>query len=92
MLKTITVNGKEADLSKALPLNLRDWREIKKRSGYDVMRTTVELEHLIAIATHAFQKANPEITEDEVLDLDLKDLNKISAMAAGGDEEVDRPT
>jgi hypothetical protein len=91
-MKIMTINGKEADLSQVLPLKLRDWREIKKRCGYDAVNTQVQIEHLIGIATYTFQKANPAITEDEVLDMDLKDLNKISSMAAGPDEEVDRPT
>jgi hypothetical protein len=90
----VKINDKEVDLSKAIPLTLKDWREVRKRFNYDVMvERAPTLDHMIGLATYCIQKANPKVTEEEVLELSIPDLNEISQKASqSGEESVDRPT
>ena len=56
------------------------------------MRNDMTLEHLFAIAKQACQKANKEITHDDVEDLPLPTMNLLASAAFSGEEETDRPT
>lgn len=89
----MSVNGKEADLSKALPLKVKDWRKLKER-GVDVVKMSgdnLTLENIIDTVHYILEKANPDIKIDDVEELDISELVKIHGMTLG-EEEVDRPT
>ena len=89
----ITLNGKTADLNAVLPFTFRDLKKLKA-DGCDLvsMRNDMTLEHLFAIAKQACQKANSEITDDDVEDLPLPTMNLLASAAFSGEEETDRPT
>lgn len=63
--------GKEADLEKVLPLTIGDWRQLKQR-GCDLIEMSsggFDVEQVITMVTYVLQKANAEITEEDVLSL-----------------------
>ena len=90
----VTLNGKEADLNTALPFTFKDLKMLTKE-GTDLvgMRDNMGLEDLFAIAKRAVQKANPEITDEEVEDLPLPTMNLLASAAfGGGDDKPKDPT
>ncbi len=89
----VTLNGKAVDLNTALPFTFKDLKALKK-DGCDLvnMRDNMSLEHLFAVAKRACQKANPEITEEDVEDLSLPVMSILASVAFGGDDKPDRPT
>ena len=89
----VTLGGKEADLNTALPFTFKDLKALKADDCDLVnMRDNMSLDHLFAVAKRACQKANPEITADDVEELTLPVMSLLATAAFGGDDEPDRPT
>lgn len=86
-----TLNGKDVDIRKSVPLDIGDLKALKK-AGCDLIKLgdKLELEHLAALALHICHKANPEVTEADVDTLPLPWLQRI-AKAAGQANEADLP-
>lgn len=89
----VYVAGKAVRISIALPLTLRDLHELKSR-GVDMMSMAspgdLGLDGLTTLVGYILQKANSEITEEDVLDLSLPDLTKVSNAAVTGAEVDER--
>lgn len=92
----------EINLSGVIPLKMRHWRELRSK-GLDIMelpklaRTdTLTMEHIETIGFYVVKLAAPHVTEDNLLDMTLADLQKAAATAmtaeAQGGSELDRPT
>lgn len=68
----ITVNGKEVDTDKALPLQLRDLRRLKREFKIDLVEgLSGDVERQFGFLLVLFQKANKDITEEDVESLTL---------------------
>lgn len=90
----LIVNGKEVDLSKALPLQLRDLRKLKREHGIDFGVNGIgnDIEDQAKFLTVILQKANPEITEDDVDSLTLAQMNEVSREANTASRTADVPS
>jgi hypothetical protein len=89
---TITVNGKEVDLSKALPLQLRDLRRLKRDFGFELGGLIGnDPEKQAGFFQTILQKANPEITPEDVDTLTLSQMHTISAAVGEASRVVDVP-
>lgn len=96
---TLTVNGKVADLSKALPLTLRDWRTLEDLGVTDERGelNAVGPRKMVALMTHVLGKANPDITEADVLEYPMTGLSAFAEvvqrhMGDGKERAETRPT
>lgn len=91
----ITLNEKKVDLNTSFPFTFKDLKQLKK-DGCDLLHMKdggMGLDELFAIAKHACIKANSEVTEEDVEDMPITLMNKLSSAAfGGGDEDLDRPT
>lgn len=87
MTEVVKIGQHVVDLSKALPLTLRDMKNLQKR-GLNIMKMTeMDGDQLIAYVVYIVGKANHEVTEDDVLDSPLELLTHIAALSQ---EEPDK--
>lgn len=88
----ITINGKEFDLQKAVPLKVRDFKKLEAR-GVNVQK--LELRDLTATSEMVLvllQKCDPSATMEDVDELDLVLMEQISTFIAREARVVNRPT
>jgi len=86
------INGKRADLAAALPFTIGDWKAIKKATGVDVMKmgsAGLGVDEVSGMVAHAFAKANPEITTEDVDGLALPDILEAMQAINGRANEAD---
>lgn len=93
------INGKEVDLSKALPLLWGDIKKIKRDHGIDMIIEdggSLDIDKIDKIVGFVLKKANPDITTDDIDTIELKVLGQIATRAVNmsADEVTkdDRPT
>lgn len=92
----VTLNGRQVDLDKALPIVMRDVRALARR-GVDLERVSSgkdPIEGPFAIALYLLQKADPSVSEAELEALRPEEFGKLWAdleQAALHTEEADRP-
>lgn len=67
----VKLNGKEIDLSRALPLKIKDWKALEKH-GVNA-QTAGTFEHMAKTLFHVLHKADSSITEEMVEDLEPND-------------------
>ena len=68
------INGKEIDLSRVLPLKVKDWRELEKH-GITVAELQKEsIESFARFAKYCASKGNDSITHDDINQLELEEL------------------
>lgn len=72
----VPVNGKEADLRKALPLTLGDAESLKKQ-GVSLLISGDNPEIAYPLARYILKKANADITDDEIGLLPLRWITRI---------------
>ena len=73
MLKTVTVNGKKADLNKAFPITIGDYKKLKERGLSREILSSAEfdLDDLSTFCWYFLNKANNDITVEDVDELDI---------------------
>ena len=76
--------SKTVDLSKALPLTLGDFK-ILAEEGLDAMQMgdNMDVPSLVKLITYLCKKANPEITDEDVLTMPTTWLQRLTAIAIG---------
>ena len=89
----ITLNGKEIDLDKALPLQLRDLRRLKREFGVEFVEgISGDVEKQVGFFTVVLQKADPSVTSDDVDALTTVQIFAISRTVAEVSVVVDVPS
>ena len=76
----IKLNGKDIDLSNAVPLTIGDIRALKKL-GYDVLKLntdTMDVDQIIGLLKYVCNKVDESITEADVETISLPTMNAIS--------------
>lgn len=91
----LEINGKKVDLSKALPLKVKDWRRLKTEYGIEV--TTLnnpEFDHIVNYVAFVLNKANNKITVDDVDELADNELTELFGYIGDTlkENKLDRPT
>lgn len=91
MPKLVRIGAREVDLDKALPITVRDWRALKAL-GVNVLTAFQQLDPdtVFVIGKYLVQKADPEVTEDELLDLQPNYLVRIFQLIGEG-QDADLP-
>lgn len=94
MSKIFDINGKKVNLGKAIPLRIGDWRTIKEEHDIDPTNLTKVMEdfnQLVKLCTYVIQKANPEVTPDDIDTMTFDNLFEMftSTTNAGS---TDRPS
>lgn len=95
-MASVTLNGRTIDLAKALPLQIKDWKALK-RNGVTPrdLQAGAEVEQIAALVHHVLAKADPSVTVEEVDDLAFGDpVLKVvmKALEEAGKEKPDRPS
>lgn len=88
----VEFKGKKIDLSKALPLKLRDWKELERRGVTAKQFDQGVMQAISSVAYYVLSKVDTTITQDDVDDLELKDPVLQQVMTAIGGEAPDRPS
>lgn len=88
----ITLNGKEIDLDKALPLQLRDLRRLKKEFDLAPGEGSGDIEKQAGFFLVILQKANKDITAEDVDDLTLVQMGDLSKTVAEASVAADVPS
>lgn len=89
-LGPLMLGGREVDLTKALPLKLRDWRKLEKDGITSKAIEGGAMEATFNLAFYILKKADPAVTEDEVDDLTLTELKRV--IEGVNEENVNRPS
>lgn len=88
------INGKKVDLGLALPLTLGDYEDVEAKGISQKDLVDLSFKHVRILVEHVLQKANKDVTTDDVRNLTLnqmKDLyKKINDL--NGNEKPDFPT
>ena len=87
------LNGKTVDLRKAIPMTVRDWKRLKK-DGVDLLAIStgeVDLDGLIKLVVYVCQKANPELTADDLDDMPGPWFTRVAQVVNELGGEVDVP-
>jgi hypothetical protein len=69
----ITLAGLQVDLSKSLPLKLRDWKNLEKLGVSNKSLRDGSLTEASIVIFYVLNKANNQITQDMVDDLSVED-------------------
>ncbi len=93
----LTVNGKQVDLSRILPLTVGDWRRIKGAVGIDLLKlrgaeVQIELDQIVNLAVLVLKKGNPAIVLEDVDTLTPAQLAQLNKRIFTDGGQVDRPT
>ncbi len=90
----ITLAGKDVEIEKALPLQLKDLRRLKREFGVELGVTGIggDVENQFGFLTVLLQKANPEITAEDVDSLTLQQMNDLSRAANEASLIIDPPS
>jgi len=88
----VEFKGKTLDLSKALPLKLRDWKVLERKGASSKQFEEGIIGATSIVVWYVLNKVDGSITQDDVDDMDLGDpvLQKVSK-AIGGQQTLDRP-
>ncbi len=87
----IRIAGKDVEIDKTRPITVRDWRELKKL-GVNIMKSLndPDPDTLTTLAIYLAKKANPEITDDDILSLPGPHLLRFLQLT-GEKDEIDLP-
>lgn len=89
----LMVNGKEADLSRVLPLSIGDWVALEKLGASLDELKTGKATPLLEFVAYIAAKANPAMTRDEVASLPRAIVAKAGTSAIEAEvDTADRPT
>ena len=88
----ITLNGKEVDLDKALPITMGDLRQLKKLGiNYPSTFDARDPDHVILFLNHFCKKVAPEVTEGDVESMSLEEALTAMHSLMKTKEVIDRP-
>lgn len=79
----VTINGKDADLSKSLPLTIGAMKKLKREFGIDManMRDgNLDIEEMANVLFYVASKANPEISIEDIDDISTNALADIMSV------------
>jgi hypothetical protein len=88
----VRINGKNADLRKAMPLTIGDWKKLEAEGiTAEQLKDNPSITKTATFLTYILHKANPEIFEADVDTVSLKDPQIQNVFAALAVKEVDIP-
>lgn len=92
LVMDVVLNGKNINISKCVPLKLRDWKLLEKDGITPKALQEAKLSDMSKVVYYILHKADSSVTVDEVDDLDLGHPTLRAVLGSlGGGEVVDRP-
>lgn len=90
----VELNGRKIDLSKALPLKIKDWKQLEKVGIPISALAEGKVSHMAAIIFHVLHKADSNVTQEEIDELQLEGavVQKITSLINGSQETISRPS
>jgi hypothetical protein len=91
----VVIAGHELDLAAALPLKVRDWKQLDKAGiTPETLRSAETLTIAVssAFVSHIVAKANSAVTQEMIDDLTLTELTEILMKIGEVQQRIDRPT
>lgn len=90
----VEINGKKADLAGYLPFKIKDWKKL------EVMGITMEAlqkaswDHMSKLILYVVARANPDIKEEDIDELEIRDpaITQIMEGIGGEKKKIDRPS
>lgn len=85
----LTLNGKELDLSNAVPLTIGDIRHLKKL-GYDVLKmdtANLEVDQIVGLLKYVCNKVDPSVTDEDIESMPLPWMNALSKVMYAMNED-----
>ena len=77
-MNTYTIGEHTVNLSAAFPFTVRDMMQLEKMGiATGVGVETQSMEQVVKLVTYIVGKANKDVSEDDILDLPMTQLNKI---------------
>ena len=81
-MESFKIGPHDVDFSKAIPLTLGDAKKLKA-IGLDLLKMQeLDADQLVAFVTYIAQKAEPKVTENDVLEVPLSIVAVIAQMVA----------
>lgn len=68
------INGKKVDLTKALPLKLGDYEDLEGKGVAQKDLHSLSFRNMRVLVQHILQKANPEVTTEDVRGMTLEQM------------------
>ncbi len=87
----ITVNSKDVEVEKALPLQLGDLRRLKREFDFILGVDNNNVEKQFGFYLVILQKANPDITPEDVDALTIAQMTAISTAVTDASKAADVP-
>ena len=87
------LNGKTVDLTKVIPMTVKDWKALKK-SGVDVVKISggeIGMDELVILVEYLCKKANPELTEEDLDALPGAWFGRVGEVVNELGDEIDIP-
>ena len=88
------INGKQADLTKALPLKLGDFEDLEGKGITQKDLSSLTFKQMRILVEHILQKANPTITTEDVRGMTLESMMGMQKLVNGinDNEKPNLPT
>ena len=93
--KIIVLNGKSINLKPALPLVLKDWRELEEKGIDPNSLSSGKVSQMIGLVFHVLHKADPTVTIDDIESLAITDpaiQGVINSINDQEEQSLDRPS
>jgi len=91
----IKIGGRKVDFGKALPLTLGDAVAMKKQHGVDIAQLdglNMSIEDFNGILSFVLKKADPEVTDEEIAGIDMRDIYNLTSQSLGSMSDLDPST
>lgn len=90
-LSKIVIQHREFDLTKVLPLRVRDYKQLQRENA--LPDSALPIDRATQVVQYVFKKADPTIADDFVDGMTLQELQFINDLISPTEKAaVDRPT
>lgn len=89
---SIKVGGREVDIKKAIPLTIRDWKQLKERNINLRDLSNPDVDTLSGFLLYLVQKVDPAATQEEVDALAIDEVTLAMKDIFPEEDNSNRPT
>lgn len=91
MATVLIINGKQVDLTAALPIKVKDWKALEKHGVSVTSLSNPSVEVLVNFVGYIAHKANPGIDIPDVDEMTMEELLQAVNLISVEKEKIDRP-
>ena len=90
-LSKVVIQGRELDLTKALPLRVRDYKQMQREQPFS--ESSLPIDRATQVVQFVCKKADPTVPDDFVEEMTLQELQMMNDLISPAEKAaVDRPT